>query len=118
MDKSSKVLLVKLNMKCSEDSKKAYLKLHKLLMGLGNIEFRVFPLYITYRNIKTDKVFVVIYPKREYLDVGISYKGGKTSKVAMKSAKHMKYPGITKSIVIKKTSDLTNAVNEIILGGA
>ena len=109
------VLMDKLAKKCSKETIDLYSKIHRILVDLSprNVNYDIFPIYITYYNIKTDKVFALIYLNKDYLDVGVSL-GDKHKYPEVKSAKHMKYPGITKYIRIKTSKDIKNSTKEIL----
>ena len=64
-----------------------------------------YPIYVAYYNLITDVVFAVVYPKKEFIEIGLNLK--KTDMVkGLKSAEHMKYSHITKSIILRKGQDL------------
>ncbi|KAF0134831.1 MAG: hypothetical protein FD145_399 [Candidatus Saganbacteria bacterium] len=116
MANSDNILLTnKLEKKCSGEIRELYKKLHKLIVNVSkrNINYDIYPIYITYYNIKTDKVFVVIYLNRDFLNIGISldekqkYKG-------VKSADYMKYPGITKCVRVDDSKDINIKLKNII----
>jgi len=109
------VLMSKLAKKCSKNTVDLYSKIHRMIIGLSprNVNYDIFPIYITYYNIKADKVFALIYLNKDYLDVGVSL-GKKHKYTEAKSAKYMKYPGITKYIRIKTSRNIKNSTKEIL----
>lgn len=99
------------------DKEKLFRKLHKLILSLNSkIEFRVFPIYITYNL--GEKNIAIIYFKGKFVangsfDLGLNLE--KHSKVkGFVRAKHMKYPGITHSVKLRKLRDITPNIIKII----
>lgn len=86
----------------------------KLLLNLDTAIMRIcpknigcdeYPIYKTYYRMDTDIVFAVVYPTKEHIEIGIYLKKGDIID-GLISAKHMKYPNISKAIVIKKNKDI------------
>jgi len=118
----------KINQKIEADLKnklgdkwELFKKIHKLILSLNKeVDFRVFPIYIRYSL--REKNIALIYFKGKFvangnLDFGLNLE--KYSKVkGFVRAKHMKYPGITHSVKLKKlegiTSDIIKAIKSII----
>lgn len=99
----------------NNSSSKLFADLNNAIIKISpnNIRHDKYPIYVTYYNLNTDLVFAVIYPKKEYIEIGLYLK--KTDPIkGLKSAAHMKYPNITKSIIIKKPKDIDNTLRHII----
>jgi len=88
--------------------------LHKSIIRLAknNIDFDIYPIYVTYYNIKTDRVFVIIYLNKDFLEVGFALNKKQKYK-GVKDAGFMKYPGITKYIRIESHGDIGANIRKI-----
>lgn len=96
---------------------KLFSEVHRLILSINSdIEFRLFPIYVSYYL--GDSVVAVIYFRGKHasgsqLDIGLALEK-KPSILNFISAKYMKYPRISYSIKVNDPNDMTKNFTRVL----
>jgi len=100
----------KMKSKNWDDLRLVFQVLHKKILSLNkNIRGKLYTIYIQYSD--KEKVIAVVYYSKSGFDVGLALPNSVKDK-KLKSAKYMRYPGITKCYMVKTKKDINSKLNK------